>query len=89
MNGTAFAGRVADARFRDQPLLIAPFGLPLFIAVMPLSPPEVKHLWDRFYHVVTVVPGGIHLKVKGGARSIANVTASSLGAPGRCALPSG
>src|SRR5258708_33742736 len=43
-------------------LLIAPFGLLLLlIAIMPLSPPGVKHLWDRFYHVVAVGLGLIVL----------------------------
>ena len=51
---------------------LAPFGLLLLlIAVMPLTPPRVKHVWDRFYPAVSlglaalvaayylvVVPGG-------------------------------
>jgi Na+/H+ antiporter NhaD/arsenite permease-like protein len=35
--------------------LSAPFGLLLLlIATMPLSPPRIKHLWDRFYPFVSV-----------------------------------
>jgi len=36
-------------------VLIAPFGLLLLlIAIMPLSPPGVKHLWDKYYPHVAV-----------------------------------
>ena len=35
--------------------LIAPFGLLLLlIAVMPLSPPRVKHIWDHYYPHVAI-----------------------------------
>lgn len=54
------------------PWLIAPFGLLLLlIAVMPLSPPRVKHVWDHYYphiaiglgalvaaYYLAVIPGG-------------------------------
>ena len=41
----------AGATGLDIPLwLTAPFALLLLlIAVMPLTPPRVKHLWDRYY----------------------------------------
>jgi len=38
-----------------SPALLIPFALLLLlIAIMPLSPPGVKHLWDRFYPHVSV-----------------------------------
>jgi len=38
-----------------SPLLLAPFGLLLLlIAAMPLTPPRVKHVWDRFYPLVAL-----------------------------------
>ena len=40
------------------PLLIAPFGLLLLlIAVMPLTPPRLKHLWEHYYPHVSVALG--------------------------------
>ncbi len=55
-----------------SPALITPFALLLLlIAAMPLTPPRLKHLWDRFYPLValglaavvalyylTAIPGG-------------------------------
>jgi len=38
-----------------SPVLLVPFGLLLLlIATMPLTPPRVKHLWDRFYPAVSL-----------------------------------
>ncbi len=40
--------------------LIAPFGLLLLlIATMPLTPPGVKHWWDKTYHLVSVGLGAV------------------------------
>lgn len=40
--------------------LILPFGLLLaLIAVMPLTPPRVKHLWEHFYPHVAIGLGGM------------------------------
>lgn len=42
------------------PALILPFALLLFfIAVMPLTPPGVKHLWAKYYAVVAMGLGAI------------------------------
>lgn len=55
------------------PALIAPFGLLLaLIAVMPLTPPRVKHLWEHYYPHTAIGLGllvvGFYLgKLSGGA----------------------
>jgi Na+/H+ antiporter NhaD/arsenite permease-like protein len=37
------------------PALIAPFGLLLaLIAIMPLTPPKAKHLWERYYPHIAI-----------------------------------
>ena len=37
------------------PAALAPFGVLLaLIAIMPLTPPRVKHVWDRFYPAVSL-----------------------------------
>ncbi len=45
----------------DVPLWLSlPFGLLLLlIATMPLSPPGVKHLWDKFYHLIAIGLGAV------------------------------
>ena len=47
---------VATADAANIPLwLIAPFGLLLLlIAVMPLSPPRVKHIWEHYYPHIAI-----------------------------------
>jgi len=60
------------------PLLIAPFGLLLLlIATMPLSPPRVKHVWDRYYPHIAIGLGalvGVYylLKIPGGGAVLAH-----------------
>ena len=55
------------------PALIVPFGLLLaLIAVMPLTPPRVKHLWDHYYPHAAIglgllVVGFYLVKLSGGA----------------------
>jgi len=57
-------------------LLLAPFGLLLLlIAAMPLTPPRVKHVWDRFYPLVplglaAVVAAYYLAKVPGGGAEL-------------------
>ena len=42
------------------PALVVPFGLLLaLIAVMPLTPPRVKHLWDHYYPHTAIGLGGL------------------------------
>ncbi len=59
-----------------SPLLLAPFGLLLLlIAAMPLTPPRVKHVWDRFYPLVSlglaaVVAAYYLAKVPGGGAEL-------------------
>jgi Na+/H+ antiporter NhaD/arsenite permease-like protein len=101
--------------------LVGPFALLLLcIATMPLTPPAVKHWWEKNYHLVAlalaaivaavylaripgggqalrhtageyfsfialigslfIVAGGIHLKVKGEATPLANVSFLAIGA---------
>jgi Na+/H+ antiporter NhaD/arsenite permease-like protein len=60
------------------PLLIAPFALLLLlIAVMPLTPQGVKHLWEKFYHLVALGLGAVVVvvylaRISGGAAEIAH-----------------
>ena len=60
------------------PWLVAPFALLLLlIAVMPLTPPNVKHLWEKYYPVVAVGLGAIVVafylaKISGGSAAIAH-----------------
>lgn len=60
------------------PALMAPFALLLLlIAVMPLSPPGVKHLWEKFYHFVALGLGAIVVvfylaQMAGGGAAIAH-----------------
>jgi Na+/H+ antiporter NhaD/arsenite permease-like protein len=55
------------------PALIVPFGLLLaLIAVMPLTPPRVKHIWDHYYPHAAIglgllVVGFYLVKLSGGA----------------------
>lgn len=56
--------------------MIVPFGLLLLlIAVMPLSPHAIKHLWEKYYAHISVVLGfGVSawffLKIPGGAHTV-------------------
>ena len=53
MNPTSIPVLAASADI--PPLLIAPFGLLLLlIATMPLSPPRLRHFWERYYPHVAV-----------------------------------
>jgi Na+/H+ antiporter NhaD/arsenite permease-like protein len=63
----------------DVPLaLLVPFALLLLlIAVMPLTPPRVKHFWDSFYPLVSVGLGAlvaaVYLaKISGGSAALAH-----------------
>ena len=52
-----FASAVGGA---ISPVLIVPFGLLLaLIAVMPLTPPRAKHLWEQYYPHVAVGLGAL------------------------------
>ena len=68
-----------------SPLLLAPFGLLLLlIAAMPLTPPRLKHFWDRFYpHVslglAALVAVYYLARVEGGAAELGR-TAADYGA---------
>jgi Na+/H+ antiporter NhaD/arsenite permease-like protein len=43
-----------------SPALVIPFGLLLaLIAIMPLSPPKIKHGWDRYYPIVSLGLAGM------------------------------
>lgn len=63
------------------PVLLAPFVLLLFlIAVMPLSPPVIKHRWDAFYPFVSVglaavVAAYYFLQMPDGAKAIGRTAA--------------
>lgn len=68
----------ADSGGAVPPLLIAPFGLLLLlIAVMPLTPHRVKHLWETYYPHVSVtlgllVAGYYLLRMPAGATAVAH-----------------
>jgi Na+/H+ antiporter NhaD/arsenite permease-like protein len=59
-------------------LLVAPFGLLLLlIATMPLTPPGVKHYWDKCYHLVAVGLGALVAayylaQISGGSAALAH-----------------
>lgn len=61
-----------------SPFFLLPFGLLLLlIATMPLSPPKIKHHWDRFYPHVSLgftllVVAAYLIKVPGGATTVAH-----------------
>ena len=60
------------------PWLVTPFALLLLlIATMPLTPPRVKHLWERYYPHIAVGLGGAvalyyYLQVPGGTITLAH-----------------
>ena len=60
--------------------LIAPFGLLLLlIAVMPLTPHAVKHLWEKYYPHIAIglglfVAAWFLLKIPGGAATVEHTT---------------
>ncbi len=60
-----------------SPALIVPFGLLLaLIAIMPLTPPRAKHLWERFYPLAAIglgllVVGYYLLGMPGGGATVA------------------
>ena len=68
----------AAVPFEVHPALIAPFALLLLlIAVMPLTPDRLKHLWEHYYPHVSVALGGAVAayylwRVPGGGQSVAH-----------------
>lgn len=56
MSETAIGGFLAATTAAEIPLwLIAPFAsLLLLIAVMPLTPPRVKHVWEHYYPHIAI-----------------------------------
>ena len=67
------------AQFDAPLLLVGPFGLLLLlIAAMPLTPPAVKHWWEKSYHLVSaglaaVVAAWYLLKIPGGGGALAHM----------------
>ncbi len=67
---------LAVARGDISPALIVPFGLLLaLIAVMPLTPPRAKHLWERYYPLAAIglgllVVGFYLVRIPGGGLTV-------------------
>ena len=67
-----------------SPVLLTPFALLLLlIAAMPLTPPRVKHWWDRFYPLVALGLAGVVAafylaEIPGGGAELARTAADYL-----------